>query len=54
MFNLSEYQQKPDKLSDLLPWAAMIAPGIILNKDGSLQRTIKFRGPDLESSTEPG
>ncbi|OGT06765.1 MAG: conjugal transfer protein TrbE [Gammaproteobacteria bacterium GWF2_41_13] len=53
MFNLSEYQQKPDKLSDLLPWAAMIAPGIILNKDGSLQRTIKFRGPDLESSTEP-
>lgn len=53
MFNLSEYRQKPDKLSDLLPWAAMVAPGIILNKDGSLQRTIKFRGPDLESSTEP-
>jgi type IV secretion system protein VirB4 len=53
MFNLSEYKQKPDKLADLLPWAAVIAPGIILNKDGSFQRTLKFRGPDLESSTEP-
>lgn len=52
MFNLSEYRATPDRLSDLLPWAAMIAPGIILNKDGSFLRTLRFRGPDLESSTE--
>lgn len=52
MFDLREYRNKPDRLSDLLPWAALIAPGIILNKDGSFQQTIAFRGPDLDSSTE--
>lgn len=53
MFKLSQYRQTPDRLTDLLPWAALIAPGIILNKDGSFQRTLRFRGPDLESATEP-
>jgi type IV secretion system protein VirB4 len=38
-------------LADHLPWAALIAPGIILNKDGSFQRTLRFRGPDLDSAT---
>ena len=32
--------------------AALVAPGVILNKDGSFQRTARFRGPDLESATE--
>jgi len=50
--NLSEYQKRPDCLSDYLPWTALIAPGTLLNKDGSFQRTAEFRGPDLESSTE--
>ena len=52
MFNLSEYRPYPDRLSDLLPWAALIAPGVVLNKDGSLQRSIVFRGPHVASSTE--
>jgi len=39
-------------VSDYLPWTALIAPGVVLNKDGSFQRTAEFRGPDLESSTE--
>jgi type IV secretion system protein TrbE len=52
MFNIFEYRKAPDRLADLLPWAAMIAPGIILNKDGSFMRVIRFRGPDLESATE--
>jgi len=51
MLNLSEYRQKADRLADHLPWAALVAPGIILNKDGSFQRTFRFRGPDLESAT---
>ncbi|MEO0451579.1 MAG: conjugal transfer protein TrbE [Pseudomonadota bacterium] len=51
MLNLSEYRQKPKHLVDYLPWAALIGPGLILNKDGSLQRTCRYRGPDLESST---
>jgi type IV secretion system protein VirB4 len=52
MLNLAEYRNKADRLADLLPWAALIAPGIVLNKDGSFQRTFRFRGPDLESATE--
>jgi len=52
MMNLTEYQSRPTSLADYLPWAALIAPGIVLNKDGSFQRTAVFRGPDLESSTD--
>lgn len=52
MFNISEYRQVPDRLADLLPWAALVARGVVLNKDGSFQRTLRFRGPDLESATE--
>lgn len=53
MFNLNEYRKSNDRLSDLLPWAILVAPGTILNKDGSIQKSIRFRGPDLESSTPP-
>lgn len=51
MLNLREYQQRPKRLADYLPWAALVAPGIILNKDGSFQRTLRYRGPDLESAS---
>jgi type IV secretion system protein TrbE len=51
MLNLAEYRNKPQSLADFLPWAALIAPGVILNKDGSFQRTARFRGPDLDSAT---
>jgi type IV secretion system protein VirB4 len=52
MLNLAEYRRRADRLSDHLPWAALVGPGIVLNKDGSFQRTFAFRGPDLESATE--
>ncbi|MGN6850692.1 MAG: conjugal transfer protein TrbE, partial [Sphingomicrobium sp.] len=52
MLNLAEYRTKADRLADHLPWAALVAPGVVLNKDGSFQRTLRFRGPDLESATE--
>ncbi|RWQ22740.1 conjugal transfer protein TrbE [Mesorhizobium sp.] len=52
MLNLSEYRAGAYRLADHLPWAALVAPGIVLNKDGSFQRTLRFRGPDLESATE--
>src|SRR6476646_3077029 len=51
MMNLAEYRNKPQALADFLPWASLVAEGVILNKDGSLQRTARFRGPDLDSST---
>ncbi len=52
MLNLAEYRSRSDRLADHLPWAALVAPGVILNKDGSFQRSFAFRGPDLESATE--
>ncbi len=51
MLNLSEYRKTSQTLADFLPWAALVAPGLVLNKDGSFQRTARFRGPDLESAT---
>jgi len=51
MLSLREYQQRPKRLADYLPWAALVTPGVVLNKDGSFQRTIRYRGPDLESAS---
>jgi len=50
MMNLAEYRRTSDRLADFLPWAALIADGVVLNKDGSFQRTARFRGPDLDSA----
>lgn len=50
MMNLAEYRHSNTRLADFLPWAALVDEGIILNKDGSFQRTAKFRGPDLDSA----
>ena len=52
MLKIGEYRDRADRLADHLPWAALVAPGIVLNKDGSFQRSFRFRGPDLESATE--
>jgi len=52
MLNLAEYRHGADRLADHLPWAALVAPGVVLNKDGSFLRTLRFRGPDLESATD--
>jgi len=34
MLNLREYRNRADRLADHLPWAALVAPGVVLNKDG--------------------
>ncbi|GAM00342.1 conjugal transfer protein TrbE [Sphingomonas parapaucimobilis NBRC 15100] len=49
---LGEYRDRAERLADHLPWAALVAPGVVLNKDGSFLRVLAFRGPDLESATE--
>ncbi len=51
MLHLAEYRRRPALLADWLPWAGLVAPGVVLNKDGSFQRTARFRGPDLDSAT---
>jgi type IV secretion system protein TrbE len=50
MMNLTEYRRSISHLVDFLPWAALVDEGIVLNKDGSFQRTARFRGPDLDSA----
>ena len=50
MMNLAEYKRSNAQLADFLPWAALVDEGIVLNKDGSFQRTARFRGPDLDSA----
>ena len=52
MMFLGEYRNRTERLADHLPWAALVAPGVVLNKDGSFLRVLAFRGPDLESATE--
>lgn len=49
--DLSPYRRPASRLSDYLPWGALVAPGIILNKDGAFQRTLAFRGADLDSAS---
>lgn len=51
MMDLRAYRSNEARLADWLPWAGLIAPGVIVNKDGAFQRTLAFRGPDLDSST---
>ena len=48
--NLTEYRRTATRLADFLPWAALAGEGVVLNKDGSFQRTARFRGPDLDSA----
>lgn len=52
MLNLKEYADLEPLLTEYIPWACLVAPGVVLNKDGSFQTTFKYRGPDLESSTQ--
>lgn len=48
-------ERKParqEALADHLQWGALVAPGIILNKNRTLLRTLAFRGPDLAASSD--
>ena len=50
MLNLAEYRNRNSRLADFLPWVALVGEGVVLNKDGSFQRTARFRGPDMDSA----
>ena len=51
MFSLREYREPTHRLPDYLPWACLVAPGVVLQKDAILQKTVAFRGPALASSS---
>lgn len=50
MMHLAEYRRTANQLADFLPWVGLVGQGAVLNKDGSFQRTARFRGPDLDSA----
>ena len=52
MFNIAEYRRRAKRLSDYLPWAGLIHPRVMLNKDGSFLAAYRFRGPDLDSCSD--
>ncbi len=51
MVALKQFQNTKPSFSDLLPYAGLVADGVILLKDGSLMAGWYFAGPDSESST---
>src|SRR5260370_40552709 len=52
MLSLRESREPTSRLPDRLPWACLIAPGVVLQKDAVFQKTVAFRGPDLASSLD--
>ena len=51
MIKLADFRPRAQGMPDLLPWAALVAPGVVLNKDGSLLAAWKVRGQDTASAT---
>ena len=51
MYRMDRFKRHKEYLKYTLPYAQIIHdPAIVLNKDGSLQTTWKYRGPDLNSA----
>lgn len=51
MLNLRKFRSRARGVSDLLPYAALIAPGIVLCKDGTFLAGFVAHGQDTASST---
>lgn len=49
---LREYRSEPADPADLLNWAYLVDPGVILMKDGSFLAGWRYRGPDMAAATE--
>jgi len=49
---LREYRNDPADPADLLNWAYLVDPGVILMKDGSFLAGWRYRGPDTSAATE--
>ena len=53
MVALRSFRHSGPSFADLVPYAGLVANGIVLLKDGSLMAGWYFAGPDSESSTDP-
>ena len=52
MFDLRQFRSKAKALADLLNYGNVIAPGVLLCKDGMLLAGFYYAGPDISSRTE--
>ncbi|WP_454858993.1 conjugal transfer protein TrbE [Rhizobium binxianense] len=52
MVSLASFRQSGPSFADLVPYAGLVANGVMLLKDGSLMCGWYFAGPDSESSTD--
>ena len=61
MYKMDRFNRKKDYFKYVLPWGRIFtmsevnpdtAPAFLVNKDGSLQCTWSYRGPDLASSVK--
>ncbi|NGN43539.1 VirB4 family type IV secretion/conjugal transfer ATPase [Mesorhizobium sp. CGMCC 1.15528] len=52
MAALGSFRHTGPSFADLVPYAALVANGVVLLKDGSLMAGWYFAGPDSESSTD--
>jgi type IV secretion/conjugal transfer VirB4 family ATPase len=48
---LREHRRHPQGLPDLLGWLHLVAPGTLLQKNGSFLTGWRYRGPDLAAAT---
>ena len=48
---LREYRSEPADPADILNWAYLVDPGVILMKDGSFLAGWRYRGPDTAAAT---
>ena len=52
MYRLDRFRTESNPIAHAVPWARIIGnPPVVVNKDGSLQTTFRYRGPDLDSAT---
>lgn len=49
---LREYRNEAVDPADVLGWAFLVAPGVILMKDGSFLAGWRYRGPDTSAATD--
>lgn len=53
MYRLDRFNRHKDYLKYTMPFGRIIGdPAIVLNKDGSIQTTFLYRGPDLDSAIQ--
>lgn len=52
MYDVGQFYREKESLKNHMPFGRLIEPGIVVNKDGGLMRSFRFRGPDLDSTSK--